>query len=239
MPAQPTGDAKSPVARVVGHMVHERPLAGGDQRERFGAERVSATTGQWRGRRRMDTAFAGQLEAWHDFYSATAGVTATLLGLLFVAIALNPRVLKTWQAPVVRSKAALTFHNFLVVLTISLVVLIPEQSPTGIFVSLAIVGIQGLVRIVHDLRRLPTYDDQSWRQPARVAWIISLLVAYGVCLWVAIDLFLGVADSFDWLVMAIFILLTYAAASCFDLVAEIGAIDDQGGSPPASGGHSA
>jgi hypothetical protein len=185
----------------------------------------------------MDAEFAGQLEAWHDFYSATAGVSATLLGLLFVALALNPRVLKTWDAPVVRSRAALTFHNFLVALAVSLVVLIPEQSPTAIYVSLAIIGVQGLFRVVHDLRRLATNIDPNSLGPIRVAWMIGLLVAYGVCLWIAVDLYLGVAESFEWLVLSMFILLTYAAASCFDLVAEIGAIDDHG-APPAAGGPS-
>ena len=175
----------------------------------------------------MDGEFTAQLDAWHDFYAATAGVTATLVGLLFVALALNPQVLKSWTAPVLRDWAALTFHNFLVVLTISLVALIPESSPTGIYVPLTFLGVTGVYRIVRDQRRMATYAPSSVassRRRIRTVWFIGMLIAYGTCLWVAIDLYLGVFDSFDWLVLPVFVLTTYAAASCLELLAEIGAI---------------
>jgi hypothetical protein len=172
----------------------------------------------------MNSEFGAQLDAWHDFYAATAGASATLLGLLFVALALNPQLLKTGRSPVLRAWAGETFHTFLVVLSVSLVALIPETSPTGIYVTLAILGVQGIYRVARDRLRIATYRQSAWGGRAWLAWPVAITIAYVTCLWVAVDLYLGVYDSFDWLVLTIFVLATYGAASCFDLIAEFGSI---------------
>ena len=41
----------------------------------------------------MESDFAAALAEWHDFYAAVAGIAATLVGLLFVALGLNPRIM--------------------------------------------------------------------------------------------------------------------------------------------------
>ena len=40
----------------------------------------------------MDDRFAA-LAAWHDLFAVVAGAAATLVGLVFVALALNPAVM--------------------------------------------------------------------------------------------------------------------------------------------------
>jgi hypothetical protein len=64
------------------------------------------------------------LTAWHDFFAAVAGVSATLVGLLFIALALNPAVMADDGPAGLRTWAGHNFHSFLLVLVIALVVLI-------------------------------------------------------------------------------------------------------------------
>src|SRR5918995_4454761 len=85
---------------------------------------------------------------WHDFFAAVAGVAATLVGLVFVALALNPTVMADDSPAGLRTWAGQTFQSFLMVLFVALVVLIPETGPLGLGLPLLIVGIWGLARVV-------------------------------------------------------------------------------------------
>ena len=66
----------------------------------------------------MEDRFA-TLTAWHDFFAAVAGVSATLVGLLFVALALNPAVMADDGLAGLGTWAGQTFHNFLIVLAVA------------------------------------------------------------------------------------------------------------------------
>src|SRR5690242_11083074 len=87
----------------------------------------------------MDAGFASAVAEWHDFYAAVAGVSATLVGLLFVSLAINPLVMGDRRPAGLRTWAGQTFHNFLVVLTVSLVALIPQLSVTALVATLGVV----------------------------------------------------------------------------------------------------
>ena len=41
----------------------------------------------------MDDGFAAAVAAWHDFYLLAGTAAATLIGLIFVALSLNPEVM--------------------------------------------------------------------------------------------------------------------------------------------------
>ena len=101
----------------------------------------------------MEDPFA-TLAAWHDFFAAVAGVTATLVGLLFVALALNPAVMADDGPAGLRTWAGQTFHSFLMVLVIALVILIPETGPLGLGLPLLILGVWGVAHVTADARRV-------------------------------------------------------------------------------------
>src|SRR5919112_4259063 len=86
------------------------------------------------------------LAEWHDFFAAVAGVAATLVGLLFVALALNPAVMADDSPAGLRTWAGQTFQSFLMVLFVALVVLIPETGPVGLGLPLLILGVWGVAR---------------------------------------------------------------------------------------------
>jgi hypothetical protein len=173
----------------------------------------------------MESDFAAALADWHEFYSAVAGISATLVGLLFVALGLNPRIMADDGPAGMRLWSAQTFHSFLIVLVIGLVALIPGDSPEPIIITLLIVGVQGIIRVVTDLRRSRADPDPRWRSQTALMRFFAPALAYVLCLWVAENLWRGETEAFDWLVAVVFLLLMSAASSCWDLLKGIGELN--------------
>src|SRR5215210_7310860 len=109
----------------------------------------------------MEDRFA-TLTEWHDFFAAVAGVAATLVGLLFVALALNPAVMADDGPAGLRTWAGQTFHNFLMVLVFALVVLIPGAGPVGLGLPVLILSVWGVARVLMDARRVHSDPAPEW-----------------------------------------------------------------------------
>jgi hypothetical protein len=62
---------------------------------------------------------------WHDFFMLSGGASATLLGLLFVALSLNADLIFSGHAPQLKPLAEQAFRNFLSLIVISLLLLGP------------------------------------------------------------------------------------------------------------------
>src|SRR5580698_10174066 len=76
------------------------------------------------------------MNAWHEFYDVVAGVAATLLGLLFVSVSLNAEAILGSGNKHSKRLAEQAFQNYLGVLVIALLVLIPGISEKDFGVSL-------------------------------------------------------------------------------------------------------
>jgi hypothetical protein len=179
----------------------------------------------------VDAGFAAALADWRDFFAAVAGAAATLVGLLFVALALSPAVMADEGPAGLRVWSGQTFHSFLVVLAIALVALIPAETGRALAITLAILGGQGAVRVAGDLRRARADPDPAWRGRPALARVAAPAAAYACCLWAGIAAWRGDDDAFGWLVAATFLLVVSASVSCWDLLKAIG-----GRPPPAAGG---
>ena len=170
----------------------------------------------------MDAGFASAVAEWHDFFAAVAGVSATLVGLLFVSLAINPVVMGDRRPAGLRTWAGQTFHNFLVILTVSLIALIPDLSVTAIVATLVVVGVLGVGRVASDVRRMRTDPDPEWRRRSALMRFASPLAGYLCCLWAAVGVWRGEPDELGWLVGFVFFLMFSAASSCWDLLKVIG-----------------
>ena len=178
----------------------------------------------------MTAEFAAALGEWHEFFAAVAGAAATLVGLLFVALALSPAIMADEGEAGMRVWARQTFHNFLVLLAIALVALIPDETGRTLAITLAILGGQGVVRVGTDLRQARADPDPTWRGRQALSRFAAPAAAYACCLWAAIEAWRGDENAFGWLVAATFLLVVSAAASCWDLLKAIG-------SRPPPAGH--
>jgi hypothetical protein len=169
-----------------------------------------------------ETAFIDAVAGWHDFHAALAGISATLLGLLFVGLAINPAVMRDDGPDGMRTWAGLTFHNFLIVLAIALVVLIPEQSAEGIAIPLGLMCVHGVYRVARDIHRASRDPDPDWRGLRALSRFAIPGTAYALGVWSAVLAWRQDIDAMYVLVWVVFLLVMSAAASCWDLLKVIG-----------------
>jgi tryptophan-rich sensory protein len=170
----------------------------------------------------MEAEFANEVAEWHDFYAAIAGAAATLLGLLFVSLALSPAVMRDGSPNGTRVWAGQTFHNFLVLLAIAFVALIPNQTSLGVGIPLVILGVQGAYRVVVDIRLAQRDPDPGWSGRQTLLRFASPVAGYALCIWAAVLAFQDDPDAMAWLIPVIFLLVMSASSSCWDLLRAIG-----------------
>jgi len=170
--------------------------------------------------------FADQIQTWQPFFTTVAGLAATLAGLLLVGLGLNPRIMAPNGPSGMRVLAAQTFHHFLVLLVIALIVLAPTETARPLALTLLIVGAQGLTRGGLDLRRARRAHDPHWGILQAAARSVWLAVAYALCLWLGLDLWDGVTAVLGSMVVVVLLLLVHVSINCWDLLAAIGAQAD-------------
>jgi hypothetical protein len=190
----------------------------------------------------MNAAFAAALTEWHDYFSAIAGVSGTLLGLLFVALGINPAIMADDSPAGLRVWSGQTFNSFLSVLLIGLAGLVPSEDGQALAITLGIVGVQGIVRVVFDLRQVSADHDPDWGLRQVITRFVSPSTAYVLCLWLAFRVWNLNSDALSWLIAIVFLLTLNAASSCWDLLKEIGVRHrekEDGGRKSEVGGRSA
>ncbi len=154
---------------------------------------------------------------WTDLFVATAGATAALAGLLFVAVSINlERILGEEGLP----DRALETVLFLVgVLIVSILALIPGQSAAVLGLELLVVGIVLAFAVI----RLPLVREPD--APQMRAW---LLFRWGIRALALVPLILGAASLMTsdggglyWIVAGVVFAITGAVANAWVLLVEI------------------
>jgi hypothetical protein len=113
--------------------------------------------------------------------------------------------------------AAQTFHHFLILL-----VIVPDETASSLAITLLFVGVQGIVQLGLDLRRVCQDRDPNWGILQAMARSVSPAVAYAFCLWLAVDLWDGVTEALGSMVIVVILLLVHVSINCWDLLAAIG-----------------
>lgn len=164
-----------------------------------------------------------ELQDWTAFYAAVAGVAGVLVGLLFVALALSPAIMKDTSPPGLRIWCGETFHSLVAMLSFALLFLIPEPSGPGIGIPIVAISLLGLRQILVDIRSLRTDPDPRWSSRFAGLKQFSYMIAAEVgATVIGISLILGQGELIDWMVAPIFLLLINAAINCWDILKEIG-----------------
>jgi hypothetical protein len=116
---------------------------------------------------------------WHDFFLLTGTAAATLAGLVFVALTLRPEALDRDSRPGARALARQLFGNFVGVLLLSLLALIPGQGREALGVEFVLAGALGVATTVARLRRIGWAGERGWRSSAGLGLGTQTLVVLG------------------------------------------------------------
>lgn len=158
------------------------------------------------------------LTAWHDFYMLAGTASATMIGLLFVAVSVGAGVFSTDRRAPLRLFLSASVVNFSLVLAVSLIVQAPWQSviaPAGAVVACAAFGlIHSLLAWRDGLRdgliASIDFEDRSW-------YLAMPIVGYG-CLAGAGLALAGWGDAArTGLAAAIGVLLTAGIRNAWDI----------------------
>lgn len=77
----------------------------------------------------MHESFASSVASWQSFYMLAGTASATLIGLLFVAVSLHIDLIGKPDSSSILSRAWRTFTHFILV---ALLFLVPHQDPEGL-----------------------------------------------------------------------------------------------------------
>ena len=141
--------------------------------------------------------FPQMLLDWAGFFSALAQVSGSLVGLVFVALTFNAKVLGAGSNPMLAALAQQTFADFLLLLMISLVMLVPHTGAGNVGLILIFLSTIDTLRIIRTLLSLRS----DLRKIASSWWIARRFLLSGLghaqILWLGVELIrVGYESSF-------------------------------------------
>jgi modulator of FtsH protease len=153
---------------------------------------------------------------WHDFFLGTAGASAALTGLLFVAISINlQQILKYPNLP---SRAAGTLGILVASLVVATVGLAPGQSTTALGTEIAVAGAAIITQALWVSRR---GGDSADRLVWRIQRLVTLLLP-GVAFTVGgVSLGVGGGGGLYWVVAGTVLAFLVAAINAWVLLVEV------------------
>ena len=139
----------------------------------------------------MMDSFSLMTHDWSGFFSAMAQISGSLVGLVFVALTLNPRLLGAGRDPILGILARQTFSDFILLLLVSLVMLTPHLPADVVGEIILTIAVANVLRVVVSLwlQRAELFGRASgWLLPKR---FIPSFVGYVMLGWVGVELMFG------------------------------------------------
>ena len=168
----------------------------------------------------MDSAvFAATLTQWHDFYMLAGTASATLVGLLFLSVSLRLDVVKAGAGHMFyRARQGLV--NFLFVLSIALVCMVPDITPDAFAEVLGGLALLAIIRAIRGLLRARTghLSSEERREELSLWPFVAPFAAYLALLVCAVMFHMHRPDVFDWMIGVVITLLMSAVLSSWNLL---------------------
>ena len=162
----------------------------------------------------MVTAYSSQ--DWSDLFVASAGASAALTGLLFVAVSVNiERILEFSGLP---ERALQTLLLLLSVVAISLIGLVPGQTATALGVELLVLSVGFCTAICWLLNRTMSGAREYERAGLHLAYTVPGALAPVVG---AVSLLAGAGGGLYWIAAGIIGAILGASVNAWVLMVEI------------------
>jgi len=170
--------------------------------------------------------FVESVDAWRDFYMLTGSASATLTGLIFVAVSLHIDVIaEAKRSSDIRMLAGQIFINFVLILSFAFIFMIPSDTPYGIGVPLLILGV---IELVHTIGLWRSFlkgrkERDNMFAPSQILWklLIPGTVCYSALVIIAYDILQGNVRLLGWMVLVIVWLIVSATENTWDLMLRI------------------
>ncbi|MFM9106605.1 MAG: hypothetical protein ACKOWF_07895 [Chloroflexota bacterium] len=171
---------------------------------------------------RMISSYSQALQPWQNFYILTGTVAATLMGLLFVSMSLNPGIMKASGQYHLRAWAGLTMMNLIALLLLSLTCMLPDLDVPAFSLALLFIGLQGTIRGIRRILFATSDPSESWDLPHIAVRFMMPLVSYLIMMYVGAEVMRGNSHAVDHLVWAVFLLVIGGAGAAWNLLSELG-----------------
>jgi hypothetical protein len=163
----------------------------------------------------MAEAFTAAIAAWQLFYSLTGSAAFTLAGLVFVAVSINIGMFAlAGEQGDLAQFARQTLGNFLALMLISLIFLIPAQGPYGIGIPLLFIGVIMMWRVAMLWKRFE-FGRKERRFLDTSLFRFELLIPHTVCyamlIFISVELLYGNTDYLYGMTLVVLWLLYYGS----------------------------
>jgi len=118
---------------------------------------------------------------WQTFYYTLAGATATLMGLLFVSLALHSKQIHEEENSHFLRLARLTFSNYLMLLILAFQMLVPIHAKMQLLLPIIVTAIIGLIWTIKLRNRKVDEADPNKGFLVRSYWmtLLSYIFLFG------------------------------------------------------------
>jgi len=170
----------------------------------------------------VHSGFSSVVASWVTFYVLAGTASAALAGLVFVAMSLHLDLVGESGVSATFTLARRTPSNFILVVVIALIFVVPRQGPEGLGWPLCgIGGVQVILTFV-DVREVVRELNRAsgWRVVAmRLIPPIALPLAGGAGLTlIGVTLLQGSTSYLYWMVPVIVVILSTAALNAWELM---------------------
>ncbi len=170
----------------------------------------------------MHVSFSSTVAAWQTFYLLAGTASATLAGLIFVAVSLHIDLVGESGIGAIFTLARRTLFSFILVVIVALMFLVPNQGSQRLGWSLLALGMVDVLQTVFDGRAVATELARSagWQRIAnRIVPPVVLMLLSGAGLFlVATTVLAGTTSYLYWMVPIVVLILTTAAFNAWELM---------------------
>jgi hypothetical protein len=166
--------------------------------------------------------FSIVIASWQPFYNLTGSAAFTLAGLVFVAVSINIGMLAlAGEKGDLVQFARQTLGNFLALMLISLIFMIPGQGPHGTGIPLLSIGVIMMWRAAKLWKRFEFgSEEQRFLDTTlfRSELLIPNTVCYAVLIFISVELLYGNTSYLSWMPLVILWLLMAGSLSAWFLM---------------------
>jgi hypothetical protein len=158
------------------------------------------------------------LHEWQNFYFMVGGASATLIGLMFVAVSIGSHLVNEEQMNNVRTYVSPTLYHFVHVLVFACIMLVPVHSQLTLALAIAVIHVLGLRQIIAVFRRMSQQGYAENTRDKHWLWHVTLpALSYGLAVALSYGLFYR-ADLISGLALVAIVLLICAIRNTWVLV---------------------